>query len=145
MRRRSIRSIIVNKPEVVKLSEKDVHLRPRGRVEFTKLDYSLSRVLMGERTFVWDPGLEGVYGGEGLLEESPDQPGERHLDSDELLYLISGRMRLQLDDSDEPTADVSLSPGEAVIVPRGEWHRLIIDEPSRYLWFGSGRTELRKS
>jgi quercetin dioxygenase-like cupin family protein len=76
---------------------------------------------------------------------SPDQPGERHLDSDELLYLISGRMRLQLDDSDEPAAAVSLSPGDAAIVPRGEWHRLIIDERSRYLWFGSGRTELRKA
>jgi mannose-6-phosphate isomerase-like protein (cupin superfamily) len=134
----------VNKPEVVKLSEKDVHLRPRGPVEFMKLDYSPSRVLMGKTTFVWDPGLEGVYGGEGLLEVSPNQPGERHLDSDELLYVISGRMRLQLDDSDETTAEVSLGPGDAVIVPRGEWHRLIIDEPSRYLWFGSGRTELRK-
>ena len=53
-------------------------------------------------------------------------------------------MRLQLDETDESTAEVSLSPGEAVIVPRGQWHRLIIDEPSRYLWFGSGRTELRK-
>lgn len=109
-----------------------------------KLDYSPSRVAMGERTFVWDPGLEGVYGGEGFLQESPDQPGERHLDSDELLYLISGRMRLQLDEPDESTAEVSLRPGEAVIVPQGQWHRLIIDEPTRYLWFGSGRTELRK-
>lgn len=145
MWRGSIRSVAVNKPEAVKLSEKDVHLRPRGPVEFTKLDYSLSRVLMGERTFVWDPGLEGVYGGEGFLEVTPNQPGERHLDSDELLYLISGRMQLQLDDSDKSTAEVSLSPGDAVIVPRGEWHRLIIDQPSRYLWFGSGRTELRKS
>jgi mannose-6-phosphate isomerase-like protein (cupin superfamily) len=135
----------VNKPKTVKLSDNDVHLRPRGPAEFTKLDYSLSRVLMGETTFVWDPGLEGVYGGEGFFEVSPDQPGERHLDSDELLYLISGRMRLQLDGSDEPSAEVSLSPGDAVIVPRGEWHRLIIDEPSRYLWLGSGRTELRRN
>ena len=144
MRHRSIRSVAVNKPESVKLSDKDVHLRPRGPVEFMKLDYSPSRVVMGEKTFVWDPGLEGVYGGEGFLEESPNQPGERHLDSEELLYLISGRMRLQLDEPDESTAEVSVSPGEAVIVPRGQWHRLIIDEPSRYLWFGSGRTELRK-
>ena len=135
----------MNLPEAVRLSEKDVHLQSRGPVEFTKLDYSPSRVQMGERTFVWDPGLEGVYGGEGFHEASPDQPGERHLDSDELLYLISGRMQLQLDVSDGPTAEVSLSPGDAVIVPRGEWHRLVIDEPSRYLWFGSGRTELRKS
>ena len=135
----------MNKPEAVKLSEKDVHLPTGGPVEFLKLDYSPLRVVMGERSFVWDPGLEGLYGGEGFLEASPDQPGERHLDSDELLYLISGQMRLQLDDSEESTAEVSLSPGDAVIVPRGEWHRLIIDEPSRYLWFGSGRTELRKS
>lgn len=132
----------MKKPEAVNLSENDVHLRPRGPIELMKLDYS--QVLMGERAFVWDPGLDGVFGGEGMLEVSPDQPGERHLDSDELLYLISGRMRLQLDDSDGSTAEVSLSPGDAVIVPRGEWHRLIVDEPSRYLWFGSGRTELRR-
>jgi len=145
VRLQSIRSIVVRKPEAVRLSEKHVHLRPSGPAEFTKLDYSLSRVLMGERTFVWDPGLEGVYGGEGFLETSPDQPGERHLDSDELLYLVSGRMRLQIDEGDQPAAEVSLSPGDAVIVPRGEWHRLIVDELSRYLWFGSGRTELRKA
>jgi hypothetical protein len=54
-------------------------------------------------------------------------------------------MRPQFDDSDGPTAEVSLSPGDAVIVPRGEWYLPVIDEPSRYPWFGSGRTELRKS
>lgn len=53
-------------------------------------------------------------------------------------------MRVQIDDGDEPSEEVSLSPGDAVVVPRGRWHRLVIDEPSRYLWFGSGRTELRK-
>lgn len=135
----------VSKPEPVRLTEKEVHLRPRGPVEFTKLDYSPSRIVTGGRTFVWDPGLDGVYGGEGFLEKSPDQPGERHLDSDELLYLISGRMRLQIDISGGMTTEVPLSAEEAVIVPRNEWHRLVIEEPSRYLWFGSGRTELRKS
>jgi hypothetical protein len=41
VRLQRIASIVVNKPEAVRLSEKDVHLRPRGPVEFTKLDYSL--------------------------------------------------------------------------------------------------------
>lgn len=129
-------------PRSVKLSDTSLHMRPHGAAEFAQLDFD--RVVMGERTFVWDPGLDGIYGGEGFEEVTPDQPGERHLDSNEVLYLISGAMSVRLEgDAGTPT-DVPLQPGEAVIVPQGIWHRLIVEEPSRYLWFGSGRTELRK-
>ncbi len=129
-------------PRSVKLSESSIHMRPHGMAEFTQLDFN--RIVMGDLTFVWDPGLDGIFGGEGFLEATPDQPGERHLDSNEVLYLASGAMSLRLEDDDGVPTDTSLQPGEAVIVPQGIWHRLIVDEPSRYLWFGSGRTELRK-
>ena len=129
-------------PLPVKLCESSVHMRPHGPAEFTQLDFN--RVVMGEATFVWDPGLAGIYGGEGFEEVTPDQPGERHLDSNEVLYLISGAMSVRREGDAGTRTDVRLRPGEAVIVPQGIWHRLIVDEPSRYLWFGSGRTELRK-
>ena len=29
------------------------------------------------------------------------------------------------------------------IVPQGIWHRLLVDEPCRYLYFGGGRAEIR--
>lgn len=102
-------------PLPVKLCESSVHMRPHGPAEFTQLDFN--RVVMGEATFVWDPGLVGIYGGEGFEEVSPDQPGERHLDSNEVLYLISGAMSVRLEgDAGTPT-DIPLQPDEAVIVP----------------------------
>jgi mannose-6-phosphate isomerase-like protein (cupin superfamily) len=131
----------MNQPQAVKLSDKAIQMRPRGDAEFTKLDFS--KVVVGDTSIVWDPGLEGVYGKEAYEESSPNQPGERHLDSNEVLYLISGAMSLQLEAEDGTTTEVPLRPGEAVITPQGTWHRLIVNEPSRYLWFGSGRTELR--
>lgn len=74
-------------PRSVKLSESAVDMRPHGPAEFTQLDFN--RIVTGEMTFLWDPSLDGVYGGEGFHELTPDQPGEGHLDSDEVLYLIS--------------------------------------------------------
>ncbi len=82
-------------PRSVKLSDTSLHMRPHGVVEFAQLDFD--RVVMGERTFIWDPGLDGIYGGEGFEEVTPDQPGERHLDSNEVLYLISGAMSVRLE------------------------------------------------
>ena len=129
-------------PLPVKLCESSIHMRPHGPAEFVQLDFS--RVVMGEMTFVWDPRLDGIYGGEGFEEVTPNQSGERHLDSNEVLYLISGAMSVRLEADAGTSTDIPLQPGEAVIVPQGIWHRLIVDEPSRYLWFGSGRTELRR-
>jgi mannose-6-phosphate isomerase-like protein (cupin superfamily) len=60
--------------------------------------------------------------------------GEVHPDGDEFLYVVSGTMRLILDDGDEQgvgaETEVLLRPGEAYIVPRGVWHRLVAVEPS---------------
>ena len=59
-----------------------------------------------------------------------------HPDGDELLYLVSGRVDVILEDGgDETTVGVprveTLQPGEAVLVPRGVWHRVDVREPSR--------------
>lgn len=50
--------------------------------------------------------------------ESPHN-GEMHPDGDEILYVVSGTLRLTHDSGDEP---VDLVAGEACIVHRGEWH-----------------------
>lgn len=54
--------------------------------------------------------------------------GEVHPDGDEFLYLVSGTMKLILDDGDERAVGsettVHLGSGDAYIVPRGVWHRL---------------------
>ncbi len=58
--------------------------------------------------------------------------GEMHPDGDELLYLLSGRIRvrLELEDGDR---DVTVEPGQAVVVPRGIWHQIYVDEPGQLL------------
>jgi mannose-6-phosphate isomerase-like protein (cupin superfamily) len=60
--------------------------------------------------------------------------GELHPDGDEFLYVVSGAVRLILDDGDEKAvgteSTVLLRSGDAYIVPRGVWHRLESTEPS---------------
>jgi len=125
------------------LAESHVHIRPRGAAEFMPKDFS-NAVKHGD-TIVWDPCVDGILGGVGDQGKSSDHRGERHLDGDEVLYLISGAMRLALVHDDGSSAgEVAVGPGEAVIVPQGVWHRIIVDEPIRLMFFGGGRTEIRE-
>lgn len=65
----------------------------------------------------------------GIVHVTQDAPhaGEVHPDGDELLYVFSGRMYVIGDSApDEP---VELGPGDACIVPRGEWHLVKMIEP----------------
>ena len=128
------------KLRVVTLSEVHVHIRPRGSAEFLAEDFS--NVTKLADSMVWDPAVDGILWGESRQDASGDHGGERHLDADEVLYLISGAFRLSLE-LDDGRAEVAVKAGEAVIVPQAIWHRLIVDEPCRYLFFGGGRTEIR--
>ena len=127
-------------PKVVTLSEVHVHIRARGSAEFLAKDFS--KVTKLADTMVWDPAVDGILWGESRQNDSGSHGGERHLDADEVLYLISGAFRLSLE-LDEGRAEIPVKAGEAVIVPQGIWHRLIVDEPCHYLFFGGGRTEIR--
>jgi mannose-6-phosphate isomerase-like protein (cupin superfamily) len=55
--------------------------------------------------------------------------GEVHPDGDEFLLVVSGTMELILDDGDEHAVGaetkVVLRAGDAYVVPRGVWHRLV--------------------
>ncbi len=65
----------------------------------------------------------------GIQRVTEDAPhgGEMHPDGDEILYVISGRFRV-IGDS-EPDAPVELGPGDGCVVPRGEWHQVMVVEP----------------
>ena len=58
----------------------------------------------------------------GIVTMTEDAPhgGEVHPDGDELLYVISGR--LQVTTESNPEEALFLGPGQACIVPKGEWH-----------------------
>lgn len=129
-------------PKVVKFGDFCVDLCARGASSFIKPD-TATALRTEQGTLLWDPGIDGVLGGVGFQEADSDHGGERHLDGDELLYLITGRMRLSLLETDGSTNEIQLNSGDAVLVPQGRWHRLIIDEPSHYVTFGGGRTEIR--
>ncbi len=76
------------------------------------------------------PRLDGYTVGAPRLTSEPPHAGEMHPDADELLYLLSGRVRvrLELEGGDRETP---LGPGQALVVPRGVWHRIFIDAPGQ--------------
>jgi mannose-6-phosphate isomerase-like protein (cupin superfamily) len=75
----------------------------------------------------------------GAAELTGDAPhdGEVHPDGDELLYLIAGAVtvRLELPDGDR---SVDLGAGDAVVVPKGIWHRITLREPGRLIHITPG-------
>jgi len=61
------------------------------------------------------------------MTRTPPHGGELHPDGDELIYIISGKVKVIGETApDEPC---ELGPGEACIVSKGEWHLVQILEP----------------
>lgn len=82
------------------------------------------------------------HGVDGLLvtfaEMARDAPhaGEQHPDGDELIYIVSGRVRVTTEPSDAEPCE--LGPGEACIISKGEWHRVRLLEPTRVIAITAG-------
>jgi mannose-6-phosphate isomerase-like protein (cupin superfamily) len=82
--------------------------------------------------------LDGFVVGAPLMTANPPHRGEMHPDGDELLYLVSGRVEVIIEDGGtETTVGVerveTLTPGHALIVPKGAWHRVNVCEPSHLI------------
>jgi mannose-6-phosphate isomerase-like protein (cupin superfamily) len=89
------------------------------------------------------PAVAGLLAGEARMTKSPPHGGEMHPDGDELLILVEGEIDVVLDEEDEQIV-VPLTPGEAFVVPRGMWHRVIVKSPCRLLHFTPGRSQVRR-
>jgi mannose-6-phosphate isomerase-like protein (cupin superfamily) len=79
--------------------------------------------------------VDGFSVGAAHMSRNPPHRGELHPDGDELLYLVSGRVEVILEDGGTPDTVgaervVEVGPGEAFIVPQGVWHRVNVLEPS---------------
>ncbi|KAA3604504.1 MAG: cupin domain-containing protein [Planctomycetota bacterium] len=104
--------------------------------------YPLATTLLGldrngiARPLEWNhgppPSLDGYTIGAPILEREPPHDGEMHPDGDEILFLISGQVTLILEDQ-EPASEILLQPGQAIVVPRGVWHRIRLHEVSQIL------------
>jgi len=66
-----------------------------------------------------------------LTEDAPHN-GEMHPDGDEILFVISGRVRVT--GESDPDSPLELGPGDACIVPQGEWHKVhLLENPTRFV------------
>lgn len=99
------------------------------------LSRDLAASLVPERP---DPPVpvDGVTIGVALMSENAPHNGEMHPDGDEVLYLISGRVKVTLDTA--PAQELDMSPGDGLIVPKGVWHRVDILEPSKIVYVTPG-------
>ena len=57
--------------------------------------------------------------------------------------LISGAVRVSIDHDDRDAEMVALRQGAAFVVPKGVWHRVLVDEPCDLLHLTPGRSETR--
>jgi mannose-6-phosphate isomerase-like protein (cupin superfamily) len=76
------------------------------------------------------PRIDGYTVGAPQLTSEPPHDGEMHPDADELLYLVSGRVRVRLELPDG-NREIHVEQDEALVVPRGVWHKIFIEEPGR--------------
>ncbi len=81
--------------------------------------------------------IDGFTVGAPMLTGDAPHAGEMHPDGDELLFLVSGAITVRLE---LPTGDrtVDMGPGEALVVPKGTWHRINLREPGRLVHITPG-------
>jgi len=87
--------------------------------------------------------IDGYTVGAPMMTANPPHRGEMHPDGDELLYLISGRIDVIVEEGGTETTvgaehSETLLPGQAFLVPRGAWHRVNVREPSQLVHITPG-------
>jgi len=80
--------------------------------------------------------FSGITMGVATMSENSPHDGEMHPDGEEVVYLISGRVKVVFLDSDEE--DIDVGPGDGLVVPRGMWHRVDIIEPCQIVYLTPG-------
>ncbi len=89
------------------------------------------------------PRVDGFVIGAPFMTGDAPHGGEMHPDGDEVIFLISGRVDVVLEE-DGVDNTVEVRPGQAVVVPRGVWHRVLVREPGQLLHITPGpRAEWR--
>ncbi|MEM7018724.1 MAG: cupin domain-containing protein [Pseudomonadota bacterium] len=74
----------------------------------------------------------------GIITMTHDAPhnGEMHPDGDEILYVISGALRVIGDSA--PDSPLELRAGDACIIKQGEWHKVHVLDKTQMLHITAG-------
>ena len=80
--------------------------------------------------------IDGMTVGIVTIVDDAPHKGEIHPDGDEILYVVSGRLRVTGESN--PNAPLELRAGEACIVPKGEWHRVHVLEKTQLIHITPG-------
>ncbi|MGH7822843.1 MAG: cupin domain-containing protein [Candidatus Binatia bacterium] len=83
-------------------------------------------------TDYWSPGIVGELNGQDvkLAKLRGAFVWHRHENEDELFLVLRGRLRIQFRDG-----EVTLDPGDMLIVPKGTEHRPVADDEVHVLLF----------
>lgn len=109
--------------------------------------FDLSRSILGLKRdgkaslVPWESGppprVDGFIIGAPFTKGNAPHGGEMHPDADEVIFLISGRVDVVLEE-DGVENIVEVTPGQAIVVPRGVWHRVLVREPGQLLHITPG-------
>jgi quercetin dioxygenase-like cupin family protein len=80
--------------------------------------------------------VHGVTIGVVTMTENSPHGGEMHPDGDEVLYLISGRVKVKLET--QPAQEMEMASGDGLIVPKGVWHTVDIIAPCQIVYVTPG-------
>ena len=86
--------------------------------------------------------FDGLNVGIVTLEKSMNN-GEVHLDGDEILYVISGKINLTSDSN--PNKSLTLGAGESCIIKKGEWHKVNVIEIAQLIYMTPGLNNEHRS
>ena len=74
--------------------------------------------------------IDGYTIGAPVMTRAAPHDGEMHPDGDELLFLVSGSISVFLEKEGRQRV-LEVEAGEALVIPRGVWHRVVPNEPSQ--------------
>ena len=116
----------------IDLARTFVHLSSQGDAEHVELTPSFWRESSSSALYDRLVGAFEFHSPEDLHSSTQ----EMHPEADELLFLVSGAIDVVLQEGDAERT-VALGAGQAAIVPRGIWHRLVMREPGKLLFINS--------
>jgi mannose-6-phosphate isomerase-like protein (cupin superfamily) len=81
--------------------------------------------------------IDGVTIGAPALTGDAPHDGEMHPDGVELLFLVDGAVSVCLE-LPEGNKVVELGAGDAIVIPKGTWHKITLREPGRLVHITPG-------